>query len=321
MVRSDQSAGAGPRRGEEPLLDGDLVAVDQPGGLGCGRHSPVRRTRWCAAPWAGPCRGAAASCAAGSVPGRRAPVVGRLGVASTKNRYGAGAARSSTTVSPGTLQLTAMSSPPPPPSRARHRDHARQQHEHRQQRTTNAVSSRVPRSAVIDRRRPYRAATTRSSPGLVSACRADVENPDSLLRQPGVGEADEWEPDMTKYLLIVDYQPRRRRHRRWTSGRRRRSAAHMDYYARAARGAAESGELVSHQALTGPELAQGRSPSDGRPRRWSPTAPSPSPRSAGRLPDGRRRVGGAGDRDRRADLRGAGPGRGRRCSSRSRCAG
>jgi len=61
--------------------------------------------------------------------------------------------------------------------------------------------------------------------------------------------------DMTKYLLIVDYNdgaidtP-------MTEWAPEEITAHMDYYRALNRELIESGELVDHTALTGPELAK-----------------------------------------------------------------
>ena len=67
------------------------------------------------------------------------------------------------------------------------------------------------------------------------------------------------------------------------------------------RGAGESGELVESEVLAGPDLAKivtSDGAGDGRHRRPVPGVQG----VAGRLPDRRRRVGGAGDRDRGAAL-------------------
>ncbi len=66
---------------------------------------------------------------------------------------------------------------------------------------------------------------------------------------------DRKEPDMTKYLLTVDYNggvietPMTE----WTP---QDIKAHMDYYGALNKELTESGELVDGQALTGPELAK-----------------------------------------------------------------
>ena len=79
-----------------------------------------------------------------------------------------------------------------------------------------------------------------------------------------------------------------------------------------------AGELVDAQGLAGPELAKFVIV-DGAGAPVVTDGPFPESKEllAG-LPDDRRRVGGAGHRDRRAGLGGAGPGRRRRSGSRSR---
>jgi hypothetical protein len=72
---------------------------------------------------------------------------------------------------------------------------------------------------------------------------------------PDVGAADEEEPDVTKYLLTVDYQPGviETPMTEWAPEDLK---THMDYYAALRKELIDSGELVEQQALTGPELAK-----------------------------------------------------------------
>ena len=60
---------------------------------------------------------------------------------------------------------------------------------------------------------------------------------------------------MTKYLLIVDYQPgvEDRPMDEWKPAE---ITAHMDYYQALNQQLVESGELVNQEALTGPQLAK-----------------------------------------------------------------
>ena len=61
---------------------------------------------------------------------------------------------------------------------------------------------------------------------------------------------------MTKYLLIVDYQPgvdENGGFSKWTPDEIK---AHMDYYGALREELLASGELVTQEALTGPELAK-----------------------------------------------------------------
>jgi hypothetical protein len=64
------------------------------------------------------------------------------------------------------------------------------------------------------------------------------------------------EPDMTKYLLVVDYQPGVDTSGGMSQWKPEEIKAHMDYYGALREELLASGELVTQEALTGPELAK-----------------------------------------------------------------
>jgi hypothetical protein len=64
------------------------------------------------------------------------------------------------------------------------------------------------------------------------------------------------EPDMTKYLLVVDYQPGVDTSGGMSEWKPEEIKAHMDYYGALREELLASGELVTQEALTGPELAK-----------------------------------------------------------------
>ena len=106
---------------------------------------------------------------------------------------------------------------------------------------------------------------------------------------------------MTRYLLVVDFQggvvdtPMEE----WKP---EEITAHLDYYRALHRELVDSGELVESEVLAGPDLAKIVT-SDGADRARRHRRPVPGVQGvARRLPDRRRRVGGARDRDRRRDL-------------------
>ena len=61
---------------------------------------------------------------------------------------------------------------------------------------------------------------------------------------------------MTKYLLIVDYQPGVDETGGMSEWKPEEITAHMDYYGALREELLASGELVTQEALTGPELAK-----------------------------------------------------------------
>ena len=122
---------------------------------------------------------------------------------------------------------------------------------------------------------------------------------------------------MTRYLLVVNFEggvvetPMEE----WKP---EEITAHLDYYEALHKELVDSGELVESEVLAGPDLAKIVT-SDGDRAGGHRRAVPGVQGVARRLPDRRRGVGGAGDRDRREDLGRARARRRRDRSSRSRC--